>query len=75
MQDLRASIATRNLQNVVGEASSNQLFILTALPEVRREALCGNQVCESGERPSSGGTSGMSGQISRISRSLVIRLC
>ena len=58
LQDLRASLATRRLQDAVGEASANTLFILAASPQIQRKALCGNQVCEAGERYAPPGTTG-----------------
>ena len=53
-QDLRASIATVALQNAIGAASANDLFILTSVALVERTAVCGNQVCEPGERVPAG---------------------
>ncbi|KAK9815540.1 hypothetical protein WJX72_005402 [[Myrmecia] bisecta] len=65
LQDLRTSLATERLQAAVGQASTNQLFILTALPLVERAAICGNQVCEAGERaPSTATESGCPGDCS-----------
>lgn len=49
-QDLRAALATRRLQDASGQASPNQLLVLLDTPLVERTAICGNQVCESGER-------------------------
>ncbi|KAK9917449.1 hypothetical protein WJX75_004476 [Coccomyxa subellipsoidea] len=48
--DLRAALATRALQDAQGQASANQLFVLLGSPLVARAAICGNQVCEPGER-------------------------
>ena len=50
MQDLRAALATRALQDAVGQGSASQLFVLVGTPLVARAAICGNQVCEPGER-------------------------
>ena len=44
MQDLRAAVATPALQEAVGSASGNTLFILTSVALVERTAVCGNQV-------------------------------
>lgn len=49
-QDLRASIATSNLQKATGQSAANQLFVLQNATLVEREAICGNLVCEAGER-------------------------
>ena len=59
LQDLRASLATSRLQDAVGEASDNRLFILSSIKGVRRSSLCGNQVCEAGERYSIQGPTGL----------------
>ena len=53
-QDLRASVATVALQSAIGAASANELFILTSTSLVERTAVCGNQVCEPGERVPTG---------------------
>ncbi len=50
LQDLRASIATSNLQKATGKSAANQLFVLQNATLVEREAICGNLVCEAGER-------------------------
>ena len=57
-QDLRASIATVSLQNAIGAASANQLFILLSVSLVDRVAVCGNLVCEPGERVPTGSSIG-----------------
>ena len=44
MQDLRAAAAVPALQEAVGSASMNTLFILTGVSLVERAAVCGNQV-------------------------------
>ena len=49
-QDLRASAATRALEDALGAAAGNQMFLLTGVQRVARAAQCGNQVCEAGER-------------------------
>lgn len=49
-QDLRASAATRKLEDALGAAAGNQMFLLTGVQRVARVAQCGNQVCEAGER-------------------------
>ena len=49
-QDLRAAAATRHLQDAIGQGSANQLFVLVSVSLVERSAICGNQVCEAGER-------------------------
>lgn len=49
-QDLRAAAATRHLQDAIGQGSANQLFVLLGVSLVERSAICGNQVCEAGER-------------------------
>ena len=54
MQDLRAAQATRALQDAAGQASPNQLLVLLGAPLVERGAICGNQVCEPGERAPAG---------------------
>ncbi|DBA71983.1 TPA: hypothetical protein ACH3X2_010728 [Trebouxia sp. C0005] len=51
--DLSAALATRNLQDSVGSSGTNQVFILQSADLVERQAVCGNLVCEAGERPSS----------------------
>ncbi|BDA48393.1 probable disintegrin and metalloproteinase with thrombospondin mo at N-terminal half [Coccomyxa sp. Obi] len=48
--DLRAAQATRALQDAVGQGSASQLFVLVGTSLVARAAICGNQVCEPGER-------------------------
>lgn len=53
LQDLGAALAARNLQDAIGNSGSNQLFILLTADVVERQAICDNQVCEAGERPSS----------------------
>ena len=53
-QDLRAAQATRALQDAAGQASGNQLLVLLDAPLVQRQAICGNQVCEPGERTIAG---------------------
>ena len=53
LQDLSAALATRNLQDSIGDSGSNQVFILQSADLVERQAVCGNLVCEAGERPSS----------------------
>jgi hypothetical protein len=53
-QDLRAAQATRALQDAAGQTSGNQLLVLLDAPLVQREAMCGNQVCEPGERTIAG---------------------
>ncbi len=53
MQDLSAALATRNLQDSIGDSGTNQVFILQSADLVERQAVCGNLVCEAGERPSS----------------------
>ena len=58
LQDLRAALATRRLQDAVGQTASNQLFILQAPTTVARVSVCGNQVCEHGERPTNGTANG-----------------
>lgn len=52
VQDLGAALAARNLQDAIGNSGSNQLFILQSADVVERQAVCDNQVCEAGERPS-----------------------
>ena len=54
-QDLRSSIATSNLQKATGQSAANQLFVLQNATLVEREAICGNLVCEAGERSSGTG--------------------
>jgi len=54
LQDLRAAAATRALQDAAGQSASNQLFVLLGAPLVARAAVCGNQVCEPGERTIAG---------------------
>ena len=54
MQDLRAAQATRQLQDAIGQTSGNQLLVLQDVPRVQRTAICGNQVCEPGERTIAG---------------------
>ena len=54
VQDLRAAQATRQLQDAVGQTSGNQLLVLQDVPRVQRTAICGNQVCEPGERTIAG---------------------
>ncbi|KAK9854809.1 hypothetical protein WJX84_004417 [Apatococcus fuscideae] len=49
-EDLRASIATSNLQKATGKSAANQLFVLQNATMVERAAICGNLVCEAGER-------------------------
>ena len=49
-QDIRAASATRALQDAAGQASNNALLVLLGAPLVARAAVCGNQVCEAGER-------------------------
>ena len=46
-------MATRNLQDSIGSSGTNQVFILQSADLVERQAVCGNLVCEAGERPSS----------------------
>ena len=53
-QDLRAAQATRQLQNAIGQTSGNELLVLQDVPRVQRAAICGNQVCEPGERTIAG---------------------
>ena len=55
VQDLRSSIATSNLQKATGQSAANQLFVLQNATLVEREAICGNLVCEAGERSSGTG--------------------
>ena len=50
VQDIRAASATRALQDAAGQASNNALLVLLGAPLVARAAVCGNQVCEAGER-------------------------
>jgi hypothetical protein len=38
----------------MGQASAGQLFVLLDVPLVERAAICGNQVCEAGERAPAG---------------------
>ena len=52
MQDLSAAMASRNLTDSIGDSGANQLFILQSVETVERQAVCGNLVCEAGERPS-----------------------
>lgn len=61
-QDLSAALATRNLQDSIGSSGSNQVFILQSADLVQRQGVCGNLVCEAGERPttSNGATTGNS---------------
>lgn len=59
LQDLSAAVATRNLQDSIGSAGSNQLFILRSADLVERRSICGNLVCEAGERPTT--TNGANG--------------
>ena len=54
LQDLRAAQATRQLQDSIGQTSGNQLLVLQDVPRVQRTAICGNQVCEPGERTIAG---------------------
>lgn len=53
-QDLRAAQTTRKLQDAMGQTSGNQLLVLLDAPLVQRTAICGNQVCEPGERAITG---------------------
>ena len=55
-QDLRASTAFRNLQDAIGTSPANALLILTAAPRVERQAVCGNEMCEAGERSTGNGS-------------------
>jgi hypothetical protein len=50
LQDLRASAATRALEDALGAAAGSTLFLLAGVRRVARAAVCGNQVCEAGER-------------------------
>lgn len=60
-QDLRAAAATRLLEDALGAAAGNQLFLLAGVRRVARAAVCGNQVCEAGERaPAANSTLGES---------------
>ncbi|KAK9836307.1 hypothetical protein WJX81_004003 [Elliptochloris bilobata] len=59
--DLRASAATRHLEDALGNAAGNQMFLLAGVRRVARTAVCGNQVCEAGERaPAANSTLGPS---------------
>ena len=49
-QDLKAAQATRQLQDAIGRTPGNQLLVLQDVRQVQRTAICGNQVCEPGER-------------------------
>jgi hypothetical protein len=51
---LRAARATRTLEDAARQASPNQLLVLLGAALVERSALCGNQVCEAGERAPAG---------------------
>ena len=53
-QDLSAAQATRKLQDAAGQTSGNQLLVLLDAPLVQRTPICGNQVCEPGERTIAG---------------------
>ena len=64
MQDLSAALATRNLQDAIGNSGSNQLFILQSADVVERQAVCGNLVCEAGERPSTNNSANGGGDTS-----------
>lgn len=59
LQDLSAAVATRNLQDSIGSAGSNQVFMLQSADLVERRSICGNLVCEAGERPTT--TNGANG--------------
>ena len=52
----------RNLQDSIGSSGSNQVFILQSADLVQRQGICGNLVCEAGERPvtANGATTGNS---------------
>ncbi|CAL5224259.1 g6916 [Coccomyxa viridis] len=52
--DLSAAQATRKLQDAAGQTSGNQLLVLLDAPLVQRTPICGNQVCEPGERTIAG---------------------
>ena len=53
-QDISAAQATRKLQDAAGQTSGNQLLVLLDAPLVQRASICGNQVCEPGERTIAG---------------------
>ena len=53
-QDLSAAGSTRKLQDAAGQTSRNQLLVLLDAPLVQRMPICGNQVCEPGERTIAG---------------------
>ena len=68
VQDLSAAQATRKLQDASGQTSGNQLLVLLDAPLVQRTPICGNQVCEPGERtiagPNNLGARPLSGMLS-----------
>ena len=53
-QDLSAAQAMRKLQDAAGQTSGNQLLVLLDVPLVQQAPICGNQVCEPGERTIAG---------------------
>ncbi|KAL3138790.1 hypothetical protein ABBQ32_005632 [Trebouxia sp. C0010 RCD-2024] len=57
--DLSAALATRNLQDSIGSSGADQLFTLESAELVERQSICGNLVCEAGERPTT--TNGANG--------------
>lgn len=59
LQDLSAALATRNLQDSIGSSGADQLFTLESAELVERQSICGNLVCEAGERPTT--TNGANG--------------
>ena len=54
VQYLSAAQATRKLQDAAGQTSGNQLLVLLDALLVQRTPICGNQVCEPGERTIAG---------------------
>ena len=61
VQGLLASLAAVDLQNAVGTASTGQLFLLKSVLNLERSPICGNLVCETGERPVNGNSTGGKG--------------
>ena len=74
MQDLSAALATRNLQDSIGSSGANQLFTLESAELVERESICGNLVCEAGERPTTtnGANGGTTPQIPQEKKRYVV---
>ena len=53
-QDLSAAQATRKMQDAAGQTSGNHLLVLLDATLLQRTSICGNQVCEPGERTIAG---------------------